>query len=622
VDTRSHTLRRQSKIKLRIEDGNVNRNATLSSEGLTAHQDIRRNRRSRSGSSNNNPADHCVDQVLAQKVRQALNFDDSRKFTPAQCEIIFDDSIESRKYDKISEFGIRPPELVPVVDTLTPYFRWFHISDKMASEQKMKEGLNARIDQSDWYDGFCRRVKVRKRALRPFLEHVERKVEDLTGTQDRRALEINLAIRNMLRILLTDDDSLSSTQLEYKQKCMDRFVHDDKGASLPIIVTSQVNPLNINKWLVHLILSMGSYVTEKDALDHPNIRKCFKHVKLIGTEDDMEHRRQYAKDLCKKYIKSQVIYFPISLNKAEHIIMRAYYTLTSVIVNDSLPMFESSFTISELADGVELQNMEYWRTNNQKLLNSVYAEIGSTNVIGRSVIEACTRADPWDGNPVELFRKGAEQSDESYEEQKTALEHIYTHIKHYCNPLQGRRVNTYTKNLIIQGAPGCGKTFMGNHALLYAMSQGLRVISTAMMAARASVLGGSHLHVLFGLPANLKRNTTINPPLLAQRALERIMKNPKLLNPLLTIDVLFLDEAGQVSAELLATIDIILRTVRNSSTLYGGVYIMGSMDHTQGGPINATPFSMSTQVLTSYTFIKLKHSVRAFSDPPFQRYSR
>lgn len=53
------------------------------------------------------------------------------------------------------------------------------------------------------------------------------------------------------------------------------------------------------------------------------------------------------------------------------------------------------------------------------------------------------------------------------------------------------------------------------------------------------------------------------------------MKNPKLLNPLLTIDVLFLDEAGQVSAELLATIDIILRTVRNSSTLYGGIYIMG-----------------------------------------------
>ena len=52
------------------------------------------------------------------------------------------------------------------------------------------------------------------------------------------------------------------------------------------------------------------------------------------------------------------------------------------------------------------------------------------------------------------------------------------------------------------------------------------------------------------------------------------------------VQVLFLDELGQVSSEMLAVLDIILRKVRNSNTYLGGLLIIGTLDHKQLPPVN------------------------------------
>lgn len=92
----------------------------------------------------------------------------------------------------------------------------------------------------------------------------------------------------------------------------------------------------------------------------------------------------------------------------------------------------------------------------------------------------------------------------------------------------------------------------------------------------------------------------------------------KFLHILLTMDVLLLDECGQLSAQQFALIDIILRHARDSSLPFGGVLIFGTFDHHQLGAIEGLPFLLSSHILTDFTLVKLEHSVRASNDPVLQ----
>ena len=81
------------------------------------------------------------------------------------------------------------------------------------------------------------------------------------------------------------------------------------------------------------------------------------------------------------------------------------------------------------------------------------------------------------------------------------------------------------------------------------------------------------------------------------------------------MDVLLLDECGQLSAQQFALIDIILRHSRNSALPFGGVLILGTFDHHQLGAIDGLPFLLSSHILTDFTLVQLEHSVRAAGDP-------
>ena len=86
------------------------------------------------------------------------------------------------------------------------------------------------------------------------------------------------------------------------------------------------------------------------------------------------------------------------------------------------------------------------------------------------------------------------------------------------------------------------------------------------------------------------------------------------LHLLMTLDVLVIDECGSLSAEQLATLDIILRTIKSSSLPFGGVLVLGSFDHRQIDAIKGTPFLMSSHILTDFTIVRLRESVRAAAD--------
>jgi hypothetical protein len=81
----------------------------------------------------------------------------------------------------------------------------------------------------------------------------------------------------------------------------------------------------------------------------------------------------------------------------------------------------------------------------------------------------------------------------------------------------------------------------------------------------------------------------------------------------------FFDEMGQVSDEVLATLDIILQKVRNSNIYMGGILIIFSMDHTQIQPIDGHPFLTSCHIIPCFKMVAIEHSVQASNDDAFKR---
>ena len=74
------------------------------------------------------------------------------------------------------------------------------------------------------------------------------------------------------------------------------------------------------------------------------------------------------------------------------------------------------------------------------------------------------------------------------------------------------------------------------------MSEGLKIAMTDLMAQCAVNLGVIHLHKLFYLPVNNR----LNVHSVAETALQSLFQHPVTLNILKMVDVLFLDEVGQI----------------------------------------------------------------------------
>ena len=88
---------------------------------------------------------------------------------------------------------------------------------------------------------------------------------------------------------------------------------------------------------------------------------------------------------------------------------------------------------------------------------------------------------------------------------------------------------------------------------------------------------------------------------------------------LFCMDVLNVDEFASLSAQEVSAMDITLRILRKSHIPFGGLLLVGTMDHKQIQPINQLPFLTSSLVLTCFEATELKHSVRAHGDLDFQR---
>ena len=565
------------------------------------------------------PSDAYTSGAPMQQIRSRSNLSEHQQMTSNQHLTYRNHHGKTSKYDMVSIFSLRPPELLGVFRNPIDYFRYCHIDHKQMKNIDIEEALSENIQNCAWIDCFGRKVRINILAIDEVLIMIEKNLNeyrniDSPNTAQRFAYDMNLCIIGLIRMFNSPDNTIGDNMMDI----MNIFFYKGEEDLLPIPVVSGTSPSNAHQFLTHILLSLGKYNTEIDVLVHPTIRDSIRYVGLIGDATDEDSLKQYSAKLLDKYIREQLVHYPNSLNKTEVFLSMAKRVFDDAIIHNALSMNElPPFTMTGLRLKQTESNNRFWTSNKEAQLQSIYTVLRHMdNIPSKDEIMSVNRETPMVWNPVRNLSQFINQSEESFLEQKEAIQWIVKQINKYRNT-NGQESMTCTNNIIVYGAPGSGKSFVAQYSVLYAISQALNTISTTLMGIRANALGGIHLHKLFKF--DIDSNTTSSPYRMAESSLQKIHRDRTLLHALVTLDVIFLDEAGQTSAEQLSAIDIILRTKRDSQIPFGGVLIIGTMDPKQLQPIAQLPFLTSSLMLTCFRMFELKQSVRAHGDPDFHR---
>ena len=548
----------------------------------------------------------------SQRAREAKQFPPERFMTPSQQLLSRNNGgAKSFAYDEITQFSLRPVEMLELFPKVGEYFRWFQFGDEALDANSIDEKLSLTAEECSWVDGLGRLVRLRREAMGEVKNHLLRPVDEGGLTLTRAH---SLLIKDCLLEMITSaEDGNPMAELE------ERFVYEDNGEDLRIPVFSSVTPRTPIPFLLHVMLMCGKFETELDLRMQGTMRESLAAANLIGNDfDNHDALMEYSNTLIKLVITDVFSVQPVSLRRLDGFVVLARRLFNSILFDNEIPISDlPPCILTEMLNEKDEKLTAFWETKKEDQLTSIYQTLtGIENVPGREAVMSCSKFEPVDWNPVDTFTQFEYQSSESFDEQKTAISVGARSIQKYSQQF-GPEASTFTKGNITHGAPGSGKTHINQYLTLYAMSQGLRVMTTTLMAARANLLGGIHFHRLLAM---IPRKTG-NPYREAELALEKLHRKSNItyLHTLLTMDVLVIDECGQFSAQQLSVLDIVLRLARNSDIPFGGVLILGTMDHTQLGAIDGWPFLLSSHILTDFLMVRLCHSVRAHRDPAFQR---
>ena len=158
---------------------------------------------------------------------------------------------------------------------------------------------------------------------------------------------------------------------------------------------------------------------------------------------------------------------------------------------------------TELEFEKEVEFQTRWESITRDQLRSIRSSMSHiAGLPSDDDILAATKARPVKWDIKNGIKRCEHQSELSFTEQQFALALMVRTIDRYKECYH----QSITKGVLNNGAPGAGKTFLIQCALLYGMCEGLRCITTSLMALRSKVLGGINMHQLFKLTGNKSGN--------------------------------------------------------------------------------------------------------------------
>ena len=600
----------------------------------------------------------AADVIAAYKVRN-LESDDQlplwRQVGALESLLLRDQCLSPQTVDAITLFGIRPPEL-RFVRQPRLYFRWFYrdVQHRAGCFKEaldvQREAANPNLAESCWVDGSNCRVYMRPFAAREILEylyHGDRQtggrrwhesfyscdMEDdglipAVGTSRQTVTGVVAPLENpwneTMKLFRTLNGKLENpprvsnspfSQAAEQWKLMKaRFVGlagFGKISKPPIIWYNSVKPTQAGRWLIHILLSMGEFDCETNLLGHGNMVDNFVRARLL--REDISTREQDVTNLIGRYIVEQLVFLPGGAKQFDRHVVAADRVLRQCLLHGELAVDEIPASLYTHIMVEQDKKIRASLLSIRKFLATIILrDLGNAKMMALpasadDVVNASVMS-PLNWKP-ELIRT-AKQSAESFKEQKVAMDLAIEQLNKFQY-----ETTSQTSSLIIIGGPGTGKTTCLQAIGLMAMARGLNTGLSTMMSERAKQLGGKHLSKWFCIPVN-ERAT---PTRLAELAIARLVRNPQQLALIRSLDVLLLDEFGQISAEMLAVLDIILRRIRDSTDFMGGVLLFATLDECQLRPVSGRPPLLSPHILTSFKFCGLDYSVRAAHDKHLRR---
>ena len=191
---------------------------------------------------------------------------------------------------------------------------------------------------------------------------------------------------------------------------------------------------------------------------------------------------------------------PISLRRLDEYIVSAKNVFDRVLLSNDIPVTDiPPCLLTKLMCRKDDAIKNYWITFTREQLRSIFMTISEMEAMpSMDSIAECSRVKPveWCMSPVKSYVQSETQGDISYAEQHQAVTIGVRTIDKYLLQL-GPGAATYTKNFLIHGVPGSGKSYVTKWLHLYALSRGLGVFPTAVMGIRANSIGEEHMHKLF-----------------------------------------------------------------------------------------------------------------------------
>ena len=495
-----------------------------------------------------------------------------RQFTRSQI-LLLKDSLECEfSVCKMTLFGGRPPPLL-IVDNPKLYFTWF-VREKVKHPDRL---LKADVTTSYWIDVFGNVVKLRKCYLQDFATFLQ---------SQRRKGHVNLQrfdVDSSLVFLQNDMVGLKTIAARHVQ-----------------CVTSTIIPSNPFKFLIHIALSFGHFETEVDVFNQASMLEVFQACQIIPIKQS--YNDQDAHGIIKRYVLEELKYLPGASRSFDRHFINSFDLLCNLVTknivqNEALPQSLHK-AISEKA------TVAYNEFHRQKRMQSIQ---------GCLLHPALEELKPYNDNFLNattsqpfIFSftvpRAPGQSDESYEFQCTVFDKVKRELENYIH-----RNNGFVKHQLFMGRPGSGKTLLCTMLFMQAIAKGLNCSITCLSGERAQELGGEHIHKMF----KFRVNKDVLPDLMASQSITSLLKDVTRFTDLERLDVLFIDEIGQVNSQLLSAMEIVLQNIRDNRLPMGGVLTIMTGDPKQLKPPDGSLIWLSPKMLTNYEFYYFQHYVRA-----------
>ena len=131
-------------------------------------------------------------------------------------------------------------------------------------------------------------------------------------------------------------------------------------------------------------------------------------------------------------------------------------------------------------------------------------------------------------------------------------------------------------NVFLTGEPGAGKTYVINQYIAYLEACGVHVAVTASTGIAATHIGGMTIHAWSGVGARDQ---------LSAYDVEAITTKEKIMRRVKKAQVLVIDEISMLDGKLVDMVNIICKTVRQSTEAFGGIQVIFVGDFFQLPPV-------------------------------------